>query len=99
MTTRDGYILILFRVYQDTPYQPDGQHKRTIYCQHGFLSSSDEWIINIPDNAPGFIAASAGYDVWLGNSRGNRYSRKHKEFSIKSNEFWEWSFEELGMFD
>ena len=67
--------------------------------QHGFLSSADEFAVNKPENAPLFIAVAAGYDVWLGNSRGNRYSRKHTTLSVHSDEFWDWSFEELGIYD
>lgn len=32
------------------------------------------WICNTAENAPPFILAEQGYDVWLGNNRGTRYA-------------------------
>ena len=41
-----------------------------------------------------------GFDVWLGNNRGNSFSRKHKKLDPDTNtKFWEFSFVELGDFD
>ena len=42
-----------------------------------------------------------GYDVWLGNTRGNVYSRNHTTFEICSNcpEFWNFGFDDSGVFD
>jgi lysosomal acid lipase/cholesteryl ester hydrolase len=33
--------------------------------------------MNSPDKAPAFLLAKNGFDVWLSNSRGNKFSKKH----------------------
>ena len=47
----------------------------------------------------GFALADAGYDVWLGNLRGNRYSKSHAALSSKSPKFWAWSWDEMASLD
>ncbi|EPB70933.1 hypothetical protein ANCCEY_09968 [Ancylostoma ceylanicum] len=36
----------------------------------------------------GFVFADQGFDVWLGNMRGNIYSKEHVALSSESNDFW-----------
>lgn len=44
----------------------------------------------------GFALANAGYDVWLGNSRGNKYSLEHERLNYAIDpEFWDFCMDEL----
>jgi gastric triacylglycerol lipase len=93
--TKDGYILGVFRI-------PHGRNSssskpgRPILLQHGLLDSATSWIINFYDQSLGFILADAGYDVWLGNVRGNRFSRAHVKYNPDHDEeFWDFSYDEM----
>ena len=68
VTTSDGYILTLFRI--QAKYSKIKSGLPPILLQHGLLDSSDTWIINDESKAPAFFLANRGYDVWLGNNRG-----------------------------
>ena len=53
------------------------------------------------DIAPAFTAVRAGYDVWLNNSRGNSFSRRHINLDPDSDNeaFWSFGWEEMGKYD
>lgn len=66
--------------------------KPVVMMQHGLLDSSDTFITNDPNLAPGLTLARAGFDVWFGNNRGNKYSIGHKTLKTNSDEFWAFSW-------
>ncbi|NXX84720.1 LICH hydrolase, partial [Urocolius indicus] len=98
VTTEDGYILGVFRIPAGRNNKNTGQ-KPVVFLLHAFLGDATHWISNLPNNSLGFLLADAGFDVWMGNSRGNTWSLKHKTLKPCQKEFWQFSFDEMGKYD
>lgn len=45
--------------------------------------------------------ADKGYDVWMGNARGNTYSKNHTKWDpdADADDFWKFSWHEIGYYD
>lgn len=91
ITTSDGYILGLHRI--PNPGAP------AVFLQHGIEDSSATWVMNDPGQSLGFMLWDAGFDVWMGNVRGNVYSKKHTKMSHKDPRFWDFTFDEYALID
>lgn len=50
-------------------------------------------------NLSALLLHDMGYDVWLGNCRGNTYSRTHSKLSPDQRAFWQFSWHEIGYYD
>jgi hypothetical protein len=97
ITTDNGYILKYFRVQKkNTTIRKLGL--TPIYLMHELIDSSDTWIINDEDKAPGFILANKGFDVWMGNNRGNKHSGNHTILN-KDKEFWSFTVQHMTDYD
>ncbi|XP_070801223.1 lipase member M-like [Pituophis catenifer annectens] len=97
--TSDGYYLKANRI-------PNGMHnpektgpKPVVLLVCGSLTEGRSWLLNLPSNSLGFVLADAGYDVWIINNRGTTWSRRHQNLTIDQEEFWNFSFHEMAIYD
>ncbi|XP_045485248.1 lipase 3-like [Pieris rapae] len=88
--TSDGYVLKLFRI------PGNGE---VVFLMHGLISSADDWISGGVESGLAYLLAQLGYDVWMGNARGNKHSRSNIYIDPSDNKFWDFSFHEMGMID
>lgn len=90
VTTEDGYLLDLQRI----PYgknQKESSGRIPVLLVHGLLGSAQNWVA--VDFGLGYTLADEGYDVWMLNTRGVKYSRKHiKLHPGTDNSYWDFSY-------
>ncbi|XP_017143217.1 lipase 3-like isoform X1 [Drosophila miranda] len=97
--TTDNYILKLVHI-PNSPNATNAQSpKPVVFIMHGMSGSSDAYLLIGPSDGLPYLLADAGFDVWLGNSRGNTYSRLHKYMDPKHKSFWNFSWHEMGTRD
>ncbi len=82
-----------------------GRNRPPVLLNHGAMMTSETWLTApkrmIPDGRDGQIPSTlphvllhAGYDVFISNRRGNKYSCKHTHLSSQDPAFWSFSLDE-----
>ena len=107
--TGDGYLLGVHRLPfkkgedQDTVRVnagPGSITKPVVYLHHGLMMNSEVWVcLTEEERCLPFALVNQGFDVWLGNNRGNKYSKKSTRFSPTSSDFWDFSMDEFAFQD
>ncbi|KAJ0110330.1 hypothetical protein Patl1_03026 [Pistacia atlantica] len=97
VTTKDGYILNMQRIPEGRV--ANGEKKQPVLLQHGIFADGMTWFTNQPEQNLPMILADNGFDVWIANTRGTRFSRRHAFLDPNTKEYWDWSWDELAAND
>ncbi|XP_064487609.1 gastric triacylglycerol lipase-like isoform X5 [Ornithodoros turicata] len=99
VNTEDGYIIEMHRIPHGRRPCPDPCHRTPIFLLTGLLADSTSFVMDYPEQSLGFVLPDNGYDLWLGNGRGNTFGRLHKRISSDSKDFWNFTFHEHALYD
>lgn len=99
--TEDGYVLNLWRFNEslDTLTQTELSNRVPVLMVHGIMDTGTFPMYNYRNNSMAYVLFDAGYDVWSLSTRGTTYSMNHKTFTTDSEEFWDFSFSQIGQYD
>ncbi|CAM9323838.1 unnamed protein product [Phaeothamnion confervicola] len=70
-----------------------------ILLMHGLMQDSEALLCGGRDHSLALILAANGYDVFVGNNRGNRYSHKNLSKAPHEERYWDFSIDELARLD
>ncbi|KAI0060489.1 alpha/beta-hydrolase [Artomyces pyxidatus] len=102
--TKDGYLLGIHRLPgkkgEATPRPGTSTGKPVVYLHHGLLMNSEIWVcLTEAERSLPFVLAEQGFDVWLGNNRGNKYSKKSIHHDPNGTKFWDYSMDDFAWHD
>jgi lysosomal acid lipase/cholesteryl ester hydrolase len=108
--TKDGYLLGLHRLgwkkgedeasVRVNRGEEGSLKKKVVYLHHGLMMNSEIWVcLTEQERCLPFLLVERGYDVWLGNNRGNKYSKKSTTMTPNEAKFWSFSIDQFAFHD
>ena len=94
--TMDGYEITLIKVSSLNfvfSFSP-----KPVFIMHGFLQDSDSFLCG-GRNSLVYELVHSGYDVYLGNNRGNKHSSNGLPNISKQEHYWNFSMDEIILYD
>lgn len=83
--------ILTFPPFLGPPYRsksvgiPSAQtNGKVVFLQHGLKCTAVDWTVQ----GLAYMLVDLGYDVWLGNFRGNCFSKGHIELKTTDDRFW-----------
>jgi len=93
--TTDDWTISLFHIPATTT---SFDRKAPVILQHGLMDTCFSFILNEPSDSLAYLLADSGYDVYLSNSRGTRYTN-HTGLTRTDSAFWDFSWDEMAQYD
>lgn len=94
VTTEDGFILNVHRLPQ-----LNSTKSEVMFLMHGLVAASSMFVLYPEKRSAAFFFHSLGFEIWMGNARGNVFSRNHTSLNPDEAEFWSYSWHEIGYYD
>ena len=104
VTTDDDYILSTFHILGKTGEERTtaSDSKGSVLVQHGDGLDAAAWLgaFSLASAVPFQLKlVDEGYDIWMGNNRGTEYSQGHKTLNTTDDDYWRWTWVEMGKYD
>ena len=77
-------------------YETD-ETKAPLLFQHGAFGDASGWLSSSHHYI--FELANRGYDIWMFNQRGSRYTRRSDGFTVDQQEYWDWDQTDMVKYD
>lgn len=96
--TQDDFQIKIFRIPHGKGPKPEAPGP-PVLLSHGVLDAAGSWVTNLPHQSLAYLLADAGYDVWLGNVRGTKYSQRKRHTPHLPLTDWAFSFDLQARYD
>jgi lysosomal acid lipase/cholesteryl ester hydrolase len=101
--TKDGYHLGIHRIPCQSNSPDQTPNRNPVILWHALSTCSDIFVCTPPQESLAFLLVDNGYDVWLANTRGNKYSSSHSHLHQSNmqdrREYWKFGIDEFAMYD